>query len=64
MAQHDYNLANQTGLEFRADLNNALQAIVTDNSGATEPSTTFPGMVWRDTSSSPSVLKKRTDALS
>lgn len=62
MAQHDYNLANQTGLEFRADLNNALQAIVTDNSGATEPSTTFPGMVWRDTSSSPSVLKKRNDA--
>ncbi len=62
MAQHDYNIANQTGLEFRADLNNALQAIVTDNSGATAPSTTFPGMVWRDTSVSPSVLKKRNDA--
>lgn len=62
MAQHDYNIANQTGLEFRADLNNALQAIVTDNSGATAPSTTFPGMVWRDTSASPSVLKKRNDA--
>lgn len=62
MAQHDYNIANQTGLEFRVDVNNALQAIVTDNSGATAPSTTFPGMVWRDTSSSPSVLKKRTDA--
>jgi len=62
MAQHDYSLANQTGLEFRADVNNALQAIVTDNSGATEPSTTFPGMVWRDTSSSTSVLKKRNDA--
>lgn len=62
MSQHDYNIANQTGLEFRVDLNNALQAIVTDNSGATAPSTTFPGMVWRDTSSSPSVLKKRTDA--
>lgn len=62
MSQHDYNIANQTGLEFRVDLNNALQAIVTDNSGATAPSTTFPGMVWRDTSSSPSVLKKRNDA--
>lgn len=62
MAQHDYNIANQTGLEFRVDLNNALQAIVTGNSGATAPSATFPGMVWRDTSSSPSVLKKRNDA--
>lgn len=62
MAQHDYNIANQTGLEFRVDLNNALQAIVTDNSGATAPSTTFPGMFWRDTSVSPSVLKKRNDA--
>lgn len=62
MAQHDYNIANQTGLEFRADLNNALQAIVTDNSGPTAPAATFPGMVWRDTSSSPSVLKKRNDA--
>ena len=24
MAQHDYNIANQTGADFRADLNNAL----------------------------------------
>lgn len=62
MAQHDYNIANQTGLEFRGDVNNALQAIVTGNSGPTAPVVTFPGMVWRDTSSSPSVLKKRTDA--
>lgn len=62
MAQHDYNIANQIGLEFRADLNNALQAIVTENSGTTAPATTFPGMKWRDTSVSPSVLKKRNDA--
>ena len=41
MAQHDYNLANQSGADFRADLNNALSAIVTVNSGATEPTTTF-----------------------
>lgn len=62
MSQHDYSIANQTGLEFRADMNNVLAAIVTDNSGSTEPATTFPGMVWRDTSVSPSVLKKRNDA--
>ena len=36
MAQHDYNLINQSGANFRADLNNALSAIVSNNSGATE----------------------------
>ena len=41
MAQHDYNIANQTGANFRADLNNALNAIATNNSGDHEPSTTF-----------------------
>jgi hypothetical protein len=40
MAQHDYNIENQTGANFRSDLNNALSAIATNNSGATQPSTT------------------------
>jgi hypothetical protein len=62
MAQHDYNIANQTGLEFRADLNNALSAVVTQNSGTTEPDVTFPGMLWLDTSTSPPVLKQRNQA--
>jgi len=60
MAQHDYNIANQTGANFRADLNNALSAIATTNSGATEPSTTFAHQLWVDTSSS--VLKIRNAA--
>ena len=60
MAQHDYNLANQTGADFRADLNNALAAIVTVNSGASEPSTTFAHQLWVDTSSN--VLKIRNTA--
>jgi hypothetical protein len=37
MAQHDYNLINQTGASFRADLNNALVAIATNNAGASGP---------------------------
>jgi len=57
MAQHDYNIANQSGADFRADLNNALSAIATVNSGATEPSTTFAHQLWVDTSSN--VLKIR-----
>ncbi len=41
MAQHDYTFLNQSGANFRADLNNALTAIVSNNSGATEPATKF-----------------------
>ena len=60
MAQHDYNLANQSGADFRADLNNALSAIATTNSGATSPSTTFAHQLWIDTANS--VLKIRNSA--
>jgi len=52
MAQHDYNIANQTGSSFRADLNNALSAIVSNNSGASEPATTFAFQWWADTTAS------------
>jgi len=57
MAQHDYNIANQTGANFRADLNNALNAIATNNSGDNEPSTTFAYEWWIDTTND--VLKLR-----
>ena len=49
MAQHDYIIANQSGAAFRADLNNSLAAIVSQNSGAAEPSTTYAYMPWADT---------------
>ena len=49
MAQHDYVIANQSGAAFRADLNNALAAIVSQNSGAAEPSVTYAYMPWADT---------------
>ena len=62
MAQHDYNIANQSGQAFRADLNNALAAIVSGNSGASAPSTTFAYQDWVDTSSSPALLKQRNGA--
>jgi len=52
MAQHDYNLINQSGANFRADLNNALSAIVSNNSGATEPATMFAYELWVDTNTS------------
>jgi len=49
MSQHDYSIANASGSAVRADLNNALGAIATSNSGATEPSTTYAYQVWADT---------------
>jgi hypothetical protein len=60
MSQHDYNLADAAGASFRSDLNSALGAIVSRNSGATAPSTTFAYMVWIDTTAG--VVKRRNAA--
>lgn len=60
MAQHDYNLANQQGAAFRTDLNNALGAIGSSNSGPLAPTTTFPGMMWFDTTAN--LIKVRDEA--
>lgn len=62
MATHDYDIANQSGSAFRADLNNALQAIVTINSSSSAPATTFAYQYWVDTSASPALLKQRNAA--
>lgn len=63
MAQHDYNVANATGANFRADLNNALQAIVSQNSGSTQPAPTFAGMLWLDLSGGgDGVMRRRNQA--
>jgi len=59
MSQSDMNIANQGFPAFRADLNAALAALVSNSSGATAPSATFPHQFWVDTSASPSVLKQR-----
>ena len=60
MTQHDYDLANQAGAAFRTDLNNVLLSIVSNNSGATAPSTTFAYMWWADTTTG--LLKIRNAA--
>ena len=49
MAQHDLDIANQGFASFRADLNSALQAIGSVQSGASAPSVTYPCMLWADT---------------
>ena len=60
MAQHDYNIANQSAPNARADINDALAAIVSQNSGATAPATTFANMIWYDTGNN--LLKMRNEA--
>lgn len=60
MAIHDYVLDNAAGAAFRADLNNALAAIVSNNSNATAPTTTYAHMWWADTTAN--ILKRRDSA--
>ena len=49
MANHDYVIANQGFPSFRADLNNVLQAVVSNNSSASEPSTKYAYQMWYET---------------
>jgi hypothetical protein len=60
MAEHSYTIANDTGANVRANINNALSAIVSNNSKATEPSTTYAYMWWADTGND--LLKQRNAA--
>ena len=47
--QHDGTIANASGSAVRADLNNALAALITNSSGATSPATTYAFQFWADT---------------
>jgi len=60
MSQHDGIISNDTGANVRSDINNALSAIFTTHSGATEPSTTYSYQLWMDTTNN--VLKIRNSA--
>jgi hypothetical protein len=60
VAQHDYVIANGTGAAVRSDLNGALGAIVSNNSGSTEPATMYAYQLWADTTTG--LLKIRNAA--
>ena len=57
MAQHDYIISNQTFPSYRNDHNNSLSAVVSKNSGASAPSTTYPYQWWYDSTNN--ILKIR-----
>ena len=52
MAQHDYVIDNSTGANVRADINNALLAISSNNSGSSAPSTTYALQSFANTTDS------------
>jgi len=60
MAQEDYVISDQTGISFLGDLNDTLAAIVSNNSGSTEPAIMYAYMFWADTTAG--ILKQRNAA--
>ena len=60
MSQNDLVIANQSFPATRADINSALQALGSSNSGTTEPATIYANMFWYDTTAK--VLKLRSEA--
>jgi hypothetical protein len=58
----DYSLANQSGANFRSELNTILAAVVSQNSGSTAPTTTYAYQWWIDTGVTPALLKLRNAA--
>jgi len=62
MATHDYVIDNQSAPSARSDINNVLQAIVTNNSGTSAPSVTYAGMWWLDTTNNYLKLRDKDNA--
>jgi hypothetical protein len=62
MAEHDYVIDNQSAPAFRADLNNALQAIVSNNSKGTAPTVTYANMTWYDTATNWIFVRNETNS--
>lgn len=60
MSQHDFTIANQTASSARSDINSGLQALASNNSGASAPSTTYANQWWYDTGAN--ILKIRNEA--
>ena len=59
MSQNDLTIANQGFASFRSDLNSALQALGSTNSGTSAPSTTFANQLFYDTTNN--ILKIRNE---
>jgi hypothetical protein len=48
MSQHSFSIPDESGAAFRADVNNALQALAQQSSGGSEPATRYSYQMWAD----------------
>jgi len=63
MSQNDFSISNASGAAVRADLNNALQALVSNSSGSSEPGTKYAHQIWLDTTTATApIIKQRNSA--
>jgi hypothetical protein len=63
MSQNDCVIANGTGAVVLADMNSAIKALASCQSGAVQPVTRYAGMFWLDTSIAPNgYLRQRNKA--
>jgi len=60
MSQNDLVISNQNFPSTRADINSALQALGSTNSGSSAPPITYANMMWYDTAAN--ILKVRSEA--
>jgi hypothetical protein len=61
MSQHDFDLASgQSGSNLRTDVQNALRALASMSSGASEPATMYAYQLWLDTTNG--LIKQRNGA--
>lgn len=58
MSQHSFSIANMTRTLFRAAVNDALQALASNNKGSAAPSTKYVGMTWIDDAATPWIEKR------
>ena len=61
MAQADQSIQNDTGSTVRADINDNLAALFSNNSGAAAPATTTAYMWWADTNNDELKIRNSTD---
>ena len=62
MSQHDFVIANQTANSARLDINAGLQALASNNSGDSAPSTTYANMWWYETDSNLLKIRNENDS--
>lgn len=62
MSQHDFTIANQTASNARTDINNAFQALASNNSGTAAPSTTYANMHWYETDTNTFKMRNEADS--